>query len=536
MQTPRPLLALALLGALACSCSSDSRGPARPPHVLLVSIDTLRADHLSCHGYSRPTSPRLDALAASGARFERTFASSSWTLPSHMTIFTGLPVSGHGICDDRLWTRSDEAGEALAVPLAGTFLPEVLGAAGYACGGFYTWKYLEPRFGFGAGFDVYERLGHTFYSWPPVAEKFEALRAAGDTEGLKALAAQYPDLFDATHQSSPETIERALEWIDSTLDENPDVPLFTFVHLFDVHDPYTPPAPYNTLFDPDYTGAINGKNVTSANSPVQRDMDPRDLEHLIALYDGGIAWVDSQVGRLLDELDERGILEDTLVMVTSDHGEEFFEHGGKTHRGALYVESVHVPWIVAWPGHIEAGLEIGGASGLVDLAPTIYGLLGLRAPAGSLGRDLGPVLRGEAQIAPAIVLSELLLFDGEGPPRRRVGLLSEEEHILLGARGDEPWQGARFALDSDPGEQSATVAFRLEEEVAAGVRDTLAKQRAALAESRALSATRPAGGWGPLSARELAELAAVGYAGPAPTQESGAPRGGWRACFDGCCW
>jgi arylsulfatase A-like enzyme len=504
--------------------------------VLLVSIDTLRADHLSCYGYERPTSPNLDALAARGARFERTFASTSWTLPSHLTMLTGLPVSGHGICDDRLWSRVDAEGEPVPVMMHGTFLPEVLREAGYRTGGFYTWKYLEPRFGFGPGFEVYERWGHTFYSHPEVAPEFERLRAAGDTESLKALAAEHPALFDATRQSSPETIDRALAWIDEAHAQTPEAPLFTFVHLFDVHDPYTPPAPYDTKFDADYSGPIDGRNVTSPDSPVRADMDPRDLAHLVALYDGGIAWVDSEVGRLLAGLEERALLDDTLVMVVSDHGEEFFEHGGKTHRASLYRESVHVPWIVAWPGRVPEGSTLGGSSGLVDLAPTVCGLIGLSGPAGSTGRDLSRVLRGEAPLTDETILSELYLFEGDAPPKRRLSLLAGEEHVLLGAQGEEPWQGVRFDLARDEAELAPAAAFRLDEPQADDVRAALEAQRAVLGAARSEAAPRAAGSDAPLTSAELAELAAMGYAGGGDTSRASGARDAQRLCLDGCCW
>ncbi len=526
-----------LCALVAISCTAEDPEPFQPPHVLLISVDTLRADHLGCYGYERETSPNLDALAARGARFERTFASSSWTLPSHMTMLTGLPVSAHGICDDRLWTRTDAAGELWPVLRKGVFLPEVLHEAGYRTGGFYTWKYLEPRFGFGPGFEVYERLGHTFYSYPPVAEEFERLRAAGDVEGLKALAAKHPGLFDATRQSSPETIERALEWIDQARRETPDAPIFAFVHLFDAHDPYTPPTPYDSKFDPGYAGTINGKNITSPGSPFKRGMDPRDLEHVVALYDGGIAWVDSQLGLLFDELEARGMLDETLVIVTSDHGEEFFEHGGKTHRSTLYRESLHVPWIVAWPGQVQGGREIGGATGGVDLATTIYGLLGLRAPEGSMGRDLSALLRGEGSNAETTYLSELLLFEGDGPPKRRVSLLTGDEHILLGATGDEPWQGVSHDLAADFLELNASAAFRLDEASGAHARERLEAQRTLLNASRAASLTRDSGSSAPLTGAELAELAAMGYAGSGgQASSSEAPTKTSRLCIDGCQW
>jgi arylsulfatase A-like enzyme len=515
-----PIRLLALCTFLVTACGTGRETPKAPPNVLLVSIDTLRADHLSCYGYERLTTPRIDALAQEGVLFERTFATTSWTLPSHISMLTGLTISAHGICDDRLWTRTDEDGEAEPVTLAGTFLPERLAEAGYRTGGFYTWKYLEPRFGFGPGFEVYERLGHTFYSYPPVAKRFEELRAAADTAGLKALLAEYPELFDASRQSSPETIDRALEWIDEVRES----PFFCFVHLFDAHDPYTPPPPFDTHFDPDYEGAITGKRVAAADSPVRGDMDPRDLEHVIALYDGGIAWVDSEVGRLVDQLKERALLENTIVVITSDHGEEFFEHGNKTHRHSLHVESVHVPLIMRWPAGIAQGLSVPSATGIIDIAPTLYGLLGLSAPEGIVGSDLSRVVRGEAENSERTYLTELLLFDYGAVPHRRVGLLRGSEHTLLRAVGSEPWEATRYDLEVDPRESGPGEAVEV----------LLEEQREVQRLARADSVQRPAGDAGPLTPTELAELAATGYVG-IEGERRGAHATG-RLCLDGCCW
>jgi len=500
--------------------------------VLLISIDTLRADHLSCYGYDRETTPRIDAIAREGVLFERTFATTSWTLPSHLSLLTGLTISAHGVCDDRLWARTDEEGEAVPVIMAGTFLPERLAEAGFRTGGFYTWKFLEPRFGFGPGFEVYERLGHTFYSFPPVAKRFEEIQAAADVEGLKALRKEYPELFDVTRPSSPETIDRALEWIDGVRGETPEAPFFCFVHLFDAHDPYTPPPPFDTRFDPDYRGSVDGEGIVAPDSAMRADMDPRDLEHVIALYDGEIAWIDSEVGRLLDALEERGALENTIVMITSDHGEEFFEHGEKTHRHALWVESVHVPWIVSWPGRVERGLRVPTASGIIDIAPTLYGLLGLSVPEGTSGADLSRVVREGGADEERTYLSELLLFDSGAVPLRRMSLLHGSEHTLFEAKGIAAWQARLFDLDEDPREAGAGTSRD-----AAGLEATLEGVREAQRRAQAASLRRPAGEGGPLSASELAELAATGYAGSGEVSggSGGASHRG-RLCLDGCCW
>ncbi|HJP02600.1 MAG TPA: sulfatase [Planctomycetota bacterium] len=532
----RPIRALWIL-ALATACAGGEAEPARP-NVLLISIDTLRADHLSCYGYAQATSPHLDRLASEGVLFEDATSTTSWTLPAHISMLTGLPISAHGVCDDRLWTRPGPDGGAEPVYLRGVFLPEVLRGAGYRTGGFYTWKYLEPTFGFGPGFEVYERLGHTFYSHPVVSKQFEELRAKGDTDALGRLAAEHPELFDDTRPSSPEAVERALGWIDEVRGETPERPFFCFLHLFDVHDPYQAPEPFHRRFaNPDYDGPITGRNVMGAGTPVQRGMEEGDLRHLVALYDGEIAWVDSQVGRLLDALEARGLTQNTLVVVVSDHGEEFFEHGEKQHRRSLYRESVHVPWIARWPAGLPAGRRVAGPVGLVDLAPTIAGLCDLAPPPGAMGRDLGALARGEVANEAVTYLSELTLFDRPGAPLRVVGLHRGSEHALLGARGDAPWIGQHFDLTLDPTEREFGERFSASEGPGPRWSARLEELRATLGPLRARLPARLADDATPgLAPSEIAELEAMGYAGVGePARPSNATDPG-RICLDGCIW
>ncbi|MAF67345.1 MAG: hypothetical protein CMJ84_17025 [Planctomycetes bacterium] len=535
MFSPSLRVLLAAAAAFACAPGVPETPP---PNVLLISIDTLRADHLSCYGYERETSPRLDALASEGVLFESATSTTSWTLPAHVSMLTGLPISAHGICDDRLWSRPAPDGGPLSVSLRGLFLPEVLRSAGYRTGGFYTWKYLEPTFGFGPGFEVYERLGHTFYSHPVVSKQFEALRARGDTEGQRRLAQEHPELFDDTRPSSPEAVDRALAWIDGARERTPERPFFCFLHLFDVHDPYRAPEPFHERFaDPAYDGPITGRNVMGAGTPVGRGMAEADLRHLVALYDGEIAWVDSQVGRLLDALEARDLTRDTLVVVVSDHGEEFFEHGEKQHRRSLYRESVHVPWIVRWPAGLPAGLRIAGPVGLVDLAPTISGLCGLAPPPGAMGRDLSAVAGGQAPNEPATYLSELLLFDRPGAPLRMVGLHRGEEHALLGARGMEPWIGQHIDLSLDPTERGFGERFRIEEGPGPRWAARLEELRAALGPARELLPARLADDATPgLTPAEIAELEAMGYAGAGEARGNNGGADPDRPCIDGCVW
>lgn len=520
MPCPRGILLLGLLFvALGPGCR---RSEPRRPNVVLISIDTLRADHLSAYGYRRETSPALDRLARGGVLFERAISPTSWTLPAHLSMLTGLEISAHGIADDRQWNFVDAAGAPLAPRMHGVFLPEFLREAGYRTAGFHTWKYLDEQFGFGPGFEVYERLGHTFFSHPVVSKRFDALRAANDVAGLERLRDEHPALFDPTRKTTPEVLERARSWIEGVRRESPERPFFCFLHLFDVHDPYVPPPPFDTRFDPDYTGPIHGRNVTSPDSPVRGDMDPRDLEHLIALYDGEIAYVDAQLGGFFEWLAAAGLEEDTLVIVTSDHGEEFFEHGHKTHRRQLHRESVHVPWILSWPGRLPAGRRVPDTVGLVDLTPTVLGLVDVAPPPWTNGRDLARVARGAARVEQRPYLTELYLFDVGPEVRRQFGLHQGDEHALLVADGAGPFEVRRFdhaanPLGLGPGERLSPEdpAYEL-------VGRRFDAQLELLRALRRAAPGRDVGTGRGLSERDLRELSAMGYV----TSDAAAPAAG----------
>lgn len=543
-RAPQLALSVLLAPVLLLSACGGSESEA-PRHVVLISIDTLRADHLSCYGYGRPTSPALDALAAEGARFERCVASSSWTLPSHLTMLTGLPIGAHGIDHDGLWQRTGADGQPVAPDLRGRFLAETLKAAGYRTEGYYTWKYLEPRFGFGDGFDRYERLGHTFLSDPEVGPRVLALegvarelgatrteleeRASAGEEVATELAevearladvaaqgrtlrAEHPHLFGDI-KVADEVVDRGIAAL-----ERAEAPLFLFLHLFDVHDPYVSPAPFGTRFDPRYEGPIDGRRVTASNSLVRPGMDPRDLENLVARYDGGIAWVDSQVGRLLDRLDELGLAEDTLVVVTSDHGEEFFEHGGKTHRGSVYPEVLSVPLLVRWPARIAPGTVVAGTAGLVDIVPTVAAAVGVDHGAPTGGRDLLPLIAAGRVPQRALTAEVVAEAPGGGVLHRSSVVEGARQRVRDVATNAETWGELDLEADqpipqrpTDPTEARAAFLRALQR---------LENLRGA-SPPRALDAS-------PLTDLEQRELASMGYAGG-----DGGDAGGERSTFEG---
>lgn len=330
------LLAAVLASPFIVLPNRDPRpaAAAASPNIILISIDSLRADHLHAYGYPRETSPNLDRLAAEGARFETVMSPTSWTLPSHMTLLTSLPPELHGVTTQRLRLRSDI-----------DTLPARLQRAGYDTAGIVSATYLDGLFGFSRGFDEYD--------------DYTLLHAASERSRNEI--------------SSPQLAQRSIDWLERRTRHPDGRPFFLFVHMFDVHYDYNPPLPFDRMFDPTYRGAVDG-DVGS----VRRNMPSRDLQHLVALYDGEIAWVDVHIGEILTALRQLRLDGNTIVAVTADHGEEFFDHGAQGHDKTLYDEVLHVPLIVRYPGHIAAGRVISGQVRLMDVGLTLLDLAGVR--------------------------------------------------------------------------------------------------------------------------------------------------------------
>lgn len=507
----------------------------RRPNVLLISVDTLRADHLGCYGYARDTSPRIDALAAEGALFERAIAPTSWTLPSHMTMLTGFSISGHGVCDERLWTRHDANGRPIPPPLRGYTLAEALQKGGYATAGFYSFEFLDPAFGFGLGFETWQRCGHTFYNHPEISQEVSILRQAGDVVGMRELASAHPELFEPRRRTAPATVDAANAWLDEHTRAPKAEPFFLFVHLFDVHDPYKPLPEDDVFGDPAYTGTVDGAIDNSRHGRVGHMPAHDDEVRLISLYDGGIRTVDAQVGRLLDRLKTLGIDDDTLVILTSDHGEEFFEHGNQTHHRQLYIESVHVPLVMRWPGQLPPGARVPGTAGLVDIAPTICAAANVRPLSPMGGTSLIPFARGEGTLGGRMYTGLLQLFEGapDGSDivhSRLVALFRGNEHTIVTFCEGQPFRAERFDLEADPREQAPPVVFYEHEPL--GVEftrqvDALRELLLSRSDRRPLRLTK--GEALPPPVKRM--LRVTGYDSP---DETRAQEANTRLCIDGC--
>ena len=378
----------------------------RHPNLVLVSIDSLRADHLHCYGYERETSPHIDALAEAGVLFENVTSTTSWTLPAHASLFTGLPKSSHG-CMSSSRPLADERAT----------LAEALAGCGYHTAAFWSGPYLHPRFGLDQGFDEYVNC------------------ASYDFEG---------GVLESNRKSHKDvTGHRILAELEAWFERRPDEPFFLFVHLWDVHYDYHAPPPYDTLFDPGYKGPVDGSNVLAT----VKNATQRGLRHLIALYDAEIAWTDHQVGELLGLLERHAGAGETAVFVTSDHGEEFFEHGEFGHRKQLFSESIRVPLVARLPHRFASGVRLSELVSLVDIAPTMLELAGAPPLPRTLGRSLLTALEEGQGPARAPTVSEL----GMGE-RAVTAIQTGRWKALFAAGGDDPI--GLWNLEADSAERS----------------------------------------------------------------------------------
>ena len=410
-QGARPLILIPILALLACSEAQVA------PDVLLVSIDTLRADRVGAYGADRDTTPTLDRLAAEGARFDLVVAPTSWTLPSHASMLTGMPIQAHRV--RRIRDRLDPQRRTVT---------QQLREAGYHTAAFVSAPFLHEAYGFDRGFQVYENFG-----------------VGGSASDMPS---RQDHLSSHLDRSADAVIDAAIAWLEQT----PERPRFLFVHLWDPHYDYLPPAGYIERFDPDYSGQLDASDFEH-NPAISKDMDPRDLEHLRALYDADIRWTDDQLGRLIEHLRASGDLDRTIVSVTSDHGEEFFEHGNKGHDGTLFDEVLRVPWLLRYPKQIAAGTSVQSVTGLVDVSPTLLELAGIEPLADASGISRVLELHGGARRHERPVL--LFIEKTQGIRGRTWKLLRRSDG-----------QTFYYDLERDPGEQAPETAAPSREKMA----------------------------------------------------------------------
>lgn len=308
---------------------------ARPRNVILISLDTLRADRLGVYGYSRDTSPALDRFAAESFVFERALAPAPNTPPSQMSMMTSLYPGRHGFTGN---------GDRLSPHFA--TLAERMQAAGFQTAGFVDGGYLNARFGFGRGFDVYDQTGGGF----------------------------------------AQILPRAMRWLRS----HGDSPFFLFLHTYDIHAPYASPPPFRDRFlEEPYQGSFvpTAANMLRAFKG-EIELDDADLRFIESRYDEGIRYTDAQLGGFLRYLAGNGYLDATAVLITSDHGEEFHEHGSVLHWQLFYEPNLRVPLVVRPPGGMPQQVRVGAQAELIDVLPTVLDWVGAEALPAAQGRSL----------------------------------------------------------------------------------------------------------------------------------------------------
>ena len=402
--------------------------PDSSPNIILLVMDTQRADHLSMYGYSRPTSPNLDRIAAGSWTFENAVSNSSWTLPSHATMMTGRQLHEH------------RAGIGKRVFLDNQYptIAELLRSRGYATGGFVANVFwCGRRTGLNRGFIHYEDyFGHLGDA--------VARTVLGRWITYRAIAAFRKQ--DIPGRKSAADINRSmLRWIDRLGGR----PFFVFANYLDVHKPFRPPPPFAGRYSggkaPPTTsreggvelGALTGRTQAASPEEIQWDIDG---------YDESIQYLDSEIGRLYAELERRGMLENTLIIVTSDHGESFGEHGLYSHGNALYRDQTSIPLLLHWRGHLSPA-RIQRPAGLDQLAPTIADVTG-DEDAGFPSRSL--LSQPDSQ---GVAMSQLAGRSGLPPemPISRgwlAALTTERFHYIESESGTSEL----YAFAGDPGE------------------------------------------------------------------------------------
>lgn len=454
-----------LTGAtVACGVAKERLYPQKPgtrrPNIVLISVDTLRADHLQMYDYERNTAPKLGLIASEGIVFENAFSQAPKTAPSHMTMLTGLYPESHGVKN-----LGEDENSALShdVPT----LAEILGSDGYSTGAVVAGGHVSSSLGFDRGFQYFAEE-----AWLETA------------------------------------LDRAIEIVRDFA--NSDEPFFLFLHTYSVHDPYVPPPAYQIFNSEDYSGNIIGtreslNELSGEQWSQQHDLywqavdpnSPEDVQRLKDLYDAAILHTDNLIGKFLAALMALGVFDDTVIVVLSDHGEEFQDHGGFQHE-TLYEEILRVPLIIRLPdsfGGAPRGVRIQNKTRLVDLLPSILELLNVPIPDSVQGKSF---------------FSEAMMKGNEEReifsqwPREEQFALQNGDWKLICSMPDSCDQ--LYDLQADPLETVNLLGSYPDQ-----VTNLRQRLRTVLAESRKIAADAEAGWEAELGSDRQDQLKALGY-------------------------
>ncbi len=398
------------------------------PNIVLISIDTLRPDHLGAYHCAKPVSPAIDALAAEGVVFENAYSTSSWTLPAHMSMLTGLNCGRH-----RVYYEDDRLDPGIPT------LAEKLRERGYATWAVTGAGFVSSLYGFSKGFDG--------YGMNQVALTDARLAEYGGNE--------------------------AVAW----LKENSDKPFFLFLHTYQVHSPYKSPDPFPERFlgRDSRLKKVDIQTEMGGLSGIFKPMRPEEREDIVGLYDAGICYTDDALIKpVVDALRGLGVYDRTLIVVTSDHGEEFFEHHGWNHTHGVYDELLRIPLILKMPGSKFKGRRVEPIVRITDIMPTILEIAG--APVGETainGRSLSPLLEGReradrvflAEFSDNAVNAQIPQRVATNEGRRKIILnqpFTKQEIAFFQTRPPVPPPIELYDLRADPGERT-NIAGRPEE-------------------------------------------------------------------------
>ncbi|MEW6074396.1 MAG: sulfatase, partial [Planctomycetota bacterium] len=456
-----------------------ARGTPAGPSVIFITVDTLRADHLGCYGYGRPTSPFVDSLAAGGARFTDPSAPAAWTKPSTGTLLTGLYPSRHGALYH---------GSRLHLPPGERTLAEAFHAAGYVTAGFVSNPNVKRVFDFDRGFDEF------FDS--PVEDTISLAAIRGSYFG-RILMDLLRHEFNWKYEND---VRRMNEHVLAWLEVNHEQPFFLYVHYIDPHIPYDPPAEYRRQF----ASPRSGFPLFNA----RKERVGRDL------YDGEVRYTDDGIRELVEALYRHGRGEDALLVVTSDHGEEFFEHGVLGHGFSLYQPVIHVPLILHGPG-IVPGTVVGEPVQILDLPATVLDLAGTGVTRLGDGISFAPLLAAPAAGREGPYFLENEFGQNEGDRRSFVfkGVRSGRWKLVLTEANTyfppgDPRYGslALYDLAADPGEERNLIRDEAHRDLVRSLQERLAAHLAFLDETGFRDAEPAA-----ISAEILGNLKALGY-------------------------
>lgn len=402
-------LALAGAGSLALAASRRSHAqealaatyapavapPAKRPNVVLITLDTVRADFLGAYGNPVMHTPTLDRLASQSARFAWNAIQEPQTNPSHGSMFTGVYPSVSGIrvhMVDKL--------PANLTPLA-----EVFGSEGYLTAGLYSWLSFDPVYcGFERGFQTYQNLASPapgILSAPALRQAAAEYRVAEEFLAVPRAVSQLLGYQDQVEEANKGRADVTTDAAIAQLNVMAGQPFFLWVHYFDAHYPYIPPAGFADEYDPNYHGTIDG-SVDTVNAIQGGKLNPQgaDLARLKSLYQGELTYLDQQLSRLFGALDNLNLSDNTVLALTADHGEAFGEHPEMVegvpffHPHSLHNEEIRTPLLLRYPGQIKAGTVVQAPTQAIDIFPTLIELAGLKVPDQNQGDSLVRLLDG----------------------------------------------------------------------------------------------------------------------------------------------